>query len=62
MDNQLKTDMRKELLYLAAKKRFAGQPITPCGLEKSLHTCFKENQGRLMFWYNIGKNTYSERE
>ena len=36
--------------------------IQPCGMEPSLLDCFKYENGKWYFWYNIGEATYMEKE
>lgn len=56
-DQELLKDLKKEQMYLEAKKRNPGKKIEPCGIRDSLLTSFEEFGGKLSLWYNVGKDT-----
>jgi len=54
---ELLKDLKKEQMFLEAKRRNPGKQITPCGNRKTILQSFDEFGGQLGLWYNVGKDT-----
>ncbi len=54
----MKIEEAKKLLKLEAEEAHPGKKITYCGIEKNWDGCFTLVNDKLIFWYNVDKNTH----
>jgi len=50
----------KKMLKLEAEEDHPGKEITYCGNGKNWDDCFTVLGNKFIFWYNVGKNTYTK--
>jgi len=53
-------DDQKASLMRKAVEKYGD--ISLCGPTKTWDECFTVNNGEVLFWFNVGKNTYCEKE